>query len=455
MEDKVNGPVLAIKNYLGNSLSLKAVMIGFIILLLLIPQSMVEDLVFERMDRSQEVIAEVSEKWGGKQVLSGPVLTLPITWDRMLKDANGKLFKDRLENTVHLYADELLVDGELEPNVRKRSIFKAILYKGDLKLKAKFKKPLISDFGLGNKWKIHFDRAKLSVGVTDTTGIASPVAMTFNGKAYEAKPSPVSGTNLDHGFHFDVNLDEKLETYSLEMVMTLKGHKTFGVLPSGRQSQVNLSSTWADPSFQGSFLATQRTVTDQGFEAEWQVHDLQRDFRQAWQTGFHQKGQDLIAVELLQVNDAYQRVLRVVKYAVLFIIFTFAAVFITERLTGAKVHPLQYFITGLASLMFYLLLLAISEQRDFNEAYIICSVLTTALITGYSKGIFRGWRVSSTMGGVCIFLYSFLFGTLQLQDYALLMGSVGLFVILAVVMFLTRKLNSEELAPLAGNRELA
>ncbi|NQZ56592.1 MAG: inner membrane CreD family protein, partial [Lentisphaeraceae bacterium] len=220
---------------------------------------------------------------------------------------------------------------------------------------------------------------------------------------------------------------------------------------TGQNSEINLASSWKDPSFYGAFLPSERKVNKDGsgFSAKWQINDLQRGFRQQWKDGENRGEVVDCGVKLIQVTDVYKQVNRVVKYAVLFLCFTFAAIFISERITRRKLHPIQYLLVGFASLMFYVLLLSFSEQMDFNKAYILTAALTTLLLTTYAKGLFGEWKTSMVIGGVCTGLYSFLFGTIQLEDYALMMGSSGLFVILALVMFLTRKLNVQE-EPLPG-----
>lgn len=436
-----------------NSIALKCTVIAFLILVLMIPKFMVEDLVHERRDRSHDVIQDISSKWGGSQLINGPVLTIPISRIVRTRGLKGQVIETLEEKTIHSYPEILDISGEMGHEERKRSIFSAVLYDADLKVKARFKAFDRQQYPINSSWKVHLDKAMISVGISDPTGISSAVDVKINNQVFQGQPGVLLAKQLGSGFHVKYPLKDKALDITFDM--KLRGSASFAVYPAGKETRLALKSTWADPSFQGSFLPHKREINENGFTANWEVHDLQRSSKQTWTSSDIEPAYKFMTVNFLLLNDAYQPILRLIKYAILFIIFTFAAVFITERLTGAKVHPLQYFITGLASLIFYLLLLSLSEQFAFNKSYLICSLLTTALITGYSKGIFRGWRVSATMGGVCIFLYSFLFGTLQLQDYALLMGSVGLFVILAIVMFLTRKLNSEELAPLEVKREFS
>ena len=439
-EEKVT--LRSILKSISESLTLKALTIAAIIIVLLIPRSMVEGLVHERMARSQGVIYDISSKWGGAQQINGPILTIPISKIEKLHDSKGHVTERLIESYMHSYPESLEISGEMKHELRKRSIFAAVLYDSDLKFKAKFQAYQRNQYPINSSWTVHLDKAFLSFGISDPTGISSGVAININDKSHQAQPGTLIERNISKGFHIPYPL--KKEALNISFSMKLRGSDSFSVNPAAKESKLSLSSTWADPSFQGSFLPSQREVSDTGFSADWEVHDLQRSSRQTWLNDDSNHSPKLMSVKFLQVNDAYQRILRIIKYAVLFIIFTFAAVFITERLTNSQVHPLQYFITGLASLIFYLLLLSLSEQFSFNLAYVICATATTFLITAYSKGIFRGWKVSATMGGVCVFLYSFLFGTLQLQDYALLMGSTGLVVILAIVMFLTRKINREE-----------
>ena len=412
------------------SISFKIFLIMILILVMLIPKGMVEDLVYERKDRSIEAINDVSSKWGRNQVIDGPVISIP------LKEGSSD------KKYFHMYCKKLNVSAKVDSEERNRGIFSAILYTSTIDLKGNFNIPQARELGL-QEGSLDYSRAFLSVGISDPLGIAEGVKVDINGTEYEAKPGLPVNTGMCKGFHIPLEIDAGQRELNVSSILKVNGSEQLEITPTVNNTEVSMTSNWKDPSFMGSFLPAKRDVKDTGFSAHWNVHDLQGNIENSWFDKNSNQSKPKFGVRLIQVNDVYQRILRVIKYAILFISFTFAAVFISERLTRMSIHPLQYLLTGLASLFFYVFLLSLSEHMAFNAAYGLTSLVITLLIAGYAKAIFRSLKMAFTMGGICSFLYLFLFGTLQLEDYALLMGSCGLLFILAIVMYLTRGLNPE------------
>ncbi len=247
-------------------------------------------------------------------------------------------------------------------------------------------------------------------------------------------------------------------------------------MPLGRNTQVNIRSDWPNPSFDGAFLPDERDVDESGFTARWEVLHLNRNFPQAWkgsqyrfttpgaspsspdnyyydrppvdvaQTVSTEASGYRFGVNLLRPVDEYQKSMRSAKYAILFISLTFLVFFFVETLNRKRIHPIQYLLVGLALCIFYALLVAISEQLNFNLAFIVSSIAVTVLITLYCHSIFKQQKLTLFIGLLLVMLYGFVFTLLQLQDYALLIGSIGLFGILAVVMYFSRKIDWYALA---------
>jgi inner membrane protein len=216
----------------------------------------------------------------------------------------------------------------------------------------------------------------------------------------------------------------------------------------GKETRVSLSSSWPSPSFIGSYLPLSHEVTNAGFQAKWNISYFGRGYQQYWKSDKvnYPNLQDSMlnssfGVKLLLMVDHYHKTLRSVKYAVLFILLTFVAFFLFEILSKIKVHPFQYLLIGFAMSIFYLLLLSISEHLDFSYTYIIASVATIALITGYSSWILMQKKKSLVVALLLILLYAFLYILLQIEDYALLVGTLVLFIILGIVMIVTRKID--------------
>lgn len=432
MEEPAEAGQFNIRKWINNScsISFKIFLIMILILVMLIPKGMVEELVHERMKRSNEAVSEVSAKWGGAQVLDGPVLSIRV--------------KDGTENKyLHMNCKDLKIDAKVKSEERSRGIFSAVLYSADLKLDGHFLIPSEKESGLSEDM-LDFSNAFITFGLSDTAGLSAGVKINIEDAAYSAKPGLPVDAGIAAGFHVPLKLSPANRQIKISTNLKINGSEILEFVPSGDNTEVYLSSDWKDPSFQGAFLPSKREVGEDSFTADWKIHELQRNIENNWQGSKKNDSKAHFGVKLIQVNDVYQRILRVIKYAILFISFTFAAVFISERITRISIHPVQYLLTGLASLFFYVFLLSLSEHLTFNIAYGVTSTVITFLIAAYAKAIFRSMKMAYTMGGISSLLYLFLFGTLQLEDYALLMGSWGLLFILAIVMYLTRGINKEE-----------
>ena len=415
----------------SQSIMAKVLMMALIMLALMIPKNMITDLIQEREKRHQEVVAEISSKWGGSQELHGPVLSVPFT---QIIDGN------ETQKSFNLYPTELTIDGDINPEIRKRSIFKAILYQAQLKFQAQFDLSVLKN----HDYDFQLDQAEISFSLSDLRGVSQSIQLKMASQSIQAQPGIPQNNGLGKGFHFPIDLSKGQEKpFEVSSDIHLNGSQNINFIPSGKITHISLNSTWPHPSFQGSFLPKNYAITDEGFQANWEVHDLQRTFKQSWIGADIPTATSSCGLSLIEVQDTYSQVNRVVKYLILFLSFTFGAMFINERISRQNIHPLQYILVGLASLIFYVLLLSLSEHISFNLAYIITAVLTTVLITAYSKGLFKSWKHTLSIGVLTGGLYTYLFCTIQLEEYALIMGSSGLFLVLALVMYFTRDLNRE------------
>jgi len=245
---------------------------------------------------------------------------------------------------------------------------------------------------------------------------------------------------VDSGVSVKVPATGLSNTFSLEL--NLNGSQGLNFIPLGRETNVNLASNWASPSFKGVFLPDSREVTDNGFKADWKVLHLNRNYPQEWAGNAPSSvGESAFGVELLIPVDEYQKSMRSIKYAIMLIALTFLIFFFVEVLNSRRIHPIQYILVGLALCIFYLLLLSISEHLNFNKAYIISSIATILLITAYTKTVFKSNRLTSLQSLVLVILYGFMYLLIQLEDYAILIGSIGLFIVLAIVMYISRKID--------------
>ena len=240
--------------------------------------------------------------------------------------------------------------------------------------------------------------------------------------------------------------------YNFNLSIHLKGSQQLYFTPVGKITDINITSEWPNPSFNGAFLPDTRNISEKGFKANWNVLHLNRNFPQIWIGDRHSIDESSFGIDLLLPVDNYQKSYRSIKYAILFIVFTFLVFFFIEILNKVFIHPIQYILVGVALIVFYTLLLSISEHLQYNLAFIVSAFATLLLIAGYVRAILGSAKLTLLITGILTILYSFIFVIIQLQDYALLIGSIGIFIILGLVMYFSRKINWYDLN-LGGKNE--
>jgi len=413
---------------------IKVASIGILILILLIPASMIQSLIREREMRQQEAIMEINNSWGYEQTITGPFLTIPY-YD-YFKNNNNEIIKSVVY--AHFLPEKLDIKSQINPEKRSRGIFDVIVYNSSLDLSGSFKFPDVKSLNI-NESDIIWDKAYIAVGIPDMRGIKDNITMSLNSKEYEFNPGIDSKDIAESGVHTYINLAKDTSEFAFSMQIKLNGSGSLRFVPVGKETNVHVLSNWPDPSFNGSFLPDNRTVSKDGFDANWKILHLNRNYPQQWKENKFEVYSSAFGVSLLLPVDTYQKSMRSAKYAVLFLTLTFLIFFFVEILNRKKIHPIQYTLVGLALVIFYVLLLSLSEHLGFAYAYVVASLAIIGLITYYSHSFFKEKRLTAIMFFLLIVLYYYIYTILQLQDYALLMGSVGLFVVLAIVMFLSRK----------------
>ncbi len=421
---------------LKSSVGLRLLIIGVLSLVLLIPAIMIQDLISEREARRESAVLEVSDKWGKAQMIAGPILMIP--YQRFIKDEKNNLVT--LTERAYLLPESLAIATELLPERRYRGIYEVILYNARIKMRAHFAPVSLEGLNIPAN-DILWREASLLLGLSDLKGIRDISTVNWNGKELVANPGIEWKEVLETGITVKPELAAAAESYQFAVDLNLNGSGEIQFLPVGKETQAMVASQWNNPSFIGQFLPVQREVQANNFRAEWKVLHLNRNYPQKWTGAQPLLPASAFGVKLLLPIDEYQKTTRTAKYAIMFIALTFLAFFMTEILNKKVIHPIQYILIGLALILFYTLLLSISEQLSFNRAYLIASAAIIGLITAYAKGVLGSNWVTAIIAGILIVLYGFLFVVLQLQDYALLLGSLGLFVILAIVMYLTRKVD--------------
>ena len=295
--------------------------------------------------------------------------------------------------------------------------------------------------GLGVKEEdVEFEDAFFSFGVSDTKGISEKLEFTINGVKLKLEPGLICKDVLGSGVHARYPL-KNTNFLKFEIATNINGSEFIHFTPVGKETRLKLKSSWPDPSFGGNYLPTEREISQKGFSASWKVLNLNRNYPQRWRKSQHKIANSSFGVKLFIEADVYQQTTRSVKYGFMFILFTFTAFFFCEILNHRRVHPIQYLLIGLAITIFYTLLLSISEYIDFDSAYWISTASIVVMISSYAKSVLTSTKMSLTVGTILLTLYVYLFILLQLEDKALLLGSIGLFTVLGIAMYVTRNID--------------
>lgn len=428
------------------SVTAKAVLIGVIVVLLLVPLAMLSSVVSERAGLREQAYQKVAEGWGGELSVGGPMLIVPTEHTVIVDDKERIVRSDVYLLPARLSAD---VDVKLEPQPRYVGIYAVPVYLSTVRLQGEFDfaslQGLVSQSGVTYLWS----QSRLRLPLDTVRSLREIKHANFAGRQVKLGPAR---PGLYRGIEAHVDLTELHQGpgATFDFGTVIAGSRAVSMLPLGSITTVQVSSDWPHPSFQGSFLPVERTIDDRGFQARWQVLELNRSYGQLWQEGEVSEqalAQSAFGVSLFQPVDIYQRGERAVKYAVLFIALTFLTFFAWEQVTRNPLHPLQYLLVGLALSMFYLLLIALSEHIAFATAYVIAATALVLLIGFYLAGALHSVQRGIVAGGAMTLVYGLLYMLVLSEDYSLLLGSIILFVALAAVMLATRHIDWYQLKP--------
>ncbi|HRK34931.1 MAG TPA: cell envelope integrity protein CreD [Candidatus Hydrogenedentes bacterium] len=421
----------------------RVLLVGFLVLILQIPVAMIQEAIYERQSTRDEAVREVRAKWGGTQSLVGPSLVVPYTkrWTETLEDGQ---VRTRSVIQYATFLPELLeATGTIASESRNRGIFEVPVYNASLVLAGNFLKPNFSEWDIVEA-DVHWDEAYVSMGVSDARGITKETSLAWNGAPQDFLPGSGKWGRGVSGIHSPVKGGLTGERFSFSFPLELKGSEGLHFAPFGKKTVISLESDWPDPSFQGNWLPSERAVDETGFKVTWDIPFLGRNYPQAWLSESGTEGQvvaSTFGVNLISPVDAYRMSQRSVKYAALFVALTFGVLWLFEVLGKRRIHPLQYLLVGAAMCAFYLLELSLSEHLGFATAYALASLAVILLVSAYCVAILRSLKRSAVVGTALAVLYTYLYVLLKNQDYALLIGSVGLFCVIAGTMYLTRKLD--------------
>ncbi len=426
-----------LNSWAKTSVTFKLFVISVLALLMLIPATMVKEIIIERQNRSQQTETDVTDNFPSAQEITGAIISVPII------SGLGASMVPSSPNYMHFLPDNLQITGDVTPQNLERGIFKVVVYEGALNVSGKF--DLNRSMPSGYAGELDWSKAIMSIGISDLRGIQNQFSVNISG---EENPI-ISGTSksgiISDGVHFSMKGLSEYEkrNFDFSYILDLQGSNNLSFIPVGNTTDIKVHSSWNSPSFNGSFLPDTRAVTSAGFDANWHVLQLNRNYPQSWDGNMYTSAMEdsSFGVNLKESLNDYQKSIRSVKYAILLIGLTFLVFFLVEIRNKKRIHPFQYILVGLALCLFYTLLVSISEQVNFNLAYLISASTVVIMISLYSRSIFTSTKLSFLLFGISSALYTFLFITLQMEDYALLSGSIGLTLMLGATMYFTRNID--------------
>ena len=454
MENTNAQPQNKFGNWLKTSITARMLMVGFLIIILLIPLSYINTLINERALRQNEVVTEINEKWGNNVLVYGPMLKLPYKTYSETTTFNEKT-KTYLKETqtvinyAYIFPESLNSDVKVNSKKLKRGNFESAVFSTTMNFSGFFIPTDLTAKDIKND-DIIWDKATVIIKTSNLKGIKSEMQLKFDNGTYAFQ------TNFnDASQNGDRYLDElesdfintktttSTQNTKFSITMVFNGSEQIEIIPIGKTTSMQMTSNWADPSFMGNYLPNDETkkITKNGFSAHWNVLHINRAFSQQHLNHIPNLGQFAFGTKFMVMVDEYQKSERSAKYGFLVIALTFLLFFLIQTLSKINIHPFQYLMVGLALTMFYTLLVSISEHSNFLKAYVIAGISVIALITLYSKSILKSIKFPVFIGLSLSALYTFIYVIIQLENYALLVGSIGLFLILGIVMFVSRKID--------------
>lgn len=440
------------------SAGMRFIVVGALALLMFIPLNLVSEIVQERSRYSDQTIADISREWGGAQLISGPLLVIPVTEEvtykrkreavdpitgRSLRDDKNNLIYEHYEETVtearapvFLYPERFDMDVSTQTQTRARGVFEVPVFTADVALDFNFDTTAAAPV-LEEKQTLIWEEAELRVLLNSNRALRGEAVLVAGAQDFDLEPIPAA-RQAGTGVFSQVGDPRTLSDFELRLSMN--GAQHFGVAAVGRTTRVTMSSDWPDPSFFGDFLPDAREVAADGFSATWTVPHLARSLPQvARENPDHTaRSQATMMVRYLTPNDFYQKAWRSARYGILFISLTFLTILLLDRGSKKPAHPVQYLMVGLAQSVFVLLMLAYAEQIGFGAAYLVAAGATIGLLTLFGATALKLGKQTGLLAGVLVTVYAVLYLILRSADYALLAGATLAFVALALTMWLTR-----------------
>ncbi|TYA58274.1 cell envelope integrity protein CreD [Formosa maritima] len=440
--------------WIRTSITARMLMVGFLVIILLIPLQYINSLITERSIRQQDVVNEINDKWGNHVLVYGPILKLPYktyTETKTFNESTKTYFTETKTHINYAYIFPENLDSEVEANSKtlKRGNFESAVFTTSMNFLGYFKKPNLELKGIKDE-DIVWDRLKILIKTSNLKGIKNEMTIQVKNSSYPFETTFNKNSNDGLGYleelessHLE-DLDfTKSDKANFNFDIIFNGSKSIQIIPIGKATTMTMTSNWADPSFIGNFLPNNETkeITKDGFHADWKILHINRAFSQQYINKIPNLNEFAFGTKFMVMVDEYQKSERSAKYGFLVIGLTFLVFFLIQTMSNINIHPFQYLMIGLALTMFYTLLVSISEHSNFLKAYLVSGISVITLITLYAKSILKTLKFPVFIGLSLTALYTFIYVIIQLENYALLVGSIGLFLILAIVMFVSRKID--------------
>lgn len=434
------------------SITARMLVMGALTLLLMIPLTLIQDLIEEREIRQKSVVRKVNGQWGNEILLYGPILKVPyktfqetVVYDEVTKEAKKE--KRYTTKYAYFFPKTLDINADVKTSSKKRNNFETAVFTADIAASGSFETPDFSSKAIADS-TIVWDKATLLIKTTNLKGLKSEVKLNLNGNTYGFETNFKKQNNeypqLEELESTAIALNDvpKDGLRSFKFELMYNGSESIRFIPIGKVTNVTMKSDWKDPKHTGNFITqSKRTTADGGFEADWKLLNTNRPFSQQFFQALPNLNKYAFGTDFIVPLDEYQQSERAAKYGFLVIGLTFLVFFLIQTLSKIPIHPFQYLMIGIALVMFYTLLISISEHSSFLKAYLIAGFAVVVMITLYSKSILKNWKFPVFIGTSLTALYTFIFVVIQLEKYALLAGSVGLFLILGIVMYASRKID--------------
>ena len=427
----------------------KMIMVGLLCLFLLIPLELVKGLISERSQRKKEMTQEVNTLWGSDIKFYGPILSVPYygieTTEYVDANSQRSTQSKRVIKTAYFFPETLNNSSVIKKSKPlKRGLYENVVFTSTMDFDGNFTKPNFEKLNIAPE-NIIWEKAAVIINTTNLKSIKSDLNISLNNTKYAIESSNLKvsskfGTLKSDSFNF--NELQKEGAINFKFQMKFNGSESVQFIPIGKTNNIKLDSDWDSPSLIGSFAANEenKKIDSTGFHAEWKVLEINRPFSQQYEEQMPNLNEYLFGVKLLETVDQYQQNERASKYGFLVIGLTFLIFFLIQSISKINIHIFQYSMIGIALIMFYTLLISITEHSTFSFAYLIAGASVIIMISLYSISILKDRKFPTFIGISLSVLYTFIYVIIQLEDYALLVGSIGLFLILAAVMYFSRKI---------------